>query len=197
MTKCILHSQFHTTPSRHIINHFFNSQTQAGIDSNKLGLSLLTTSPTMLQDDHSHPNTPASPLVGYGLPANSESQSGMTPREIKQQRLDTMQKDPYFIPRLMRRVLLTKGREVTPKQVYWNFSYRDRPSVALIHQVMKELDAKGLGTYGRNERKTTFAKKQPWSVQSLLVSYGINIERYEHQYHAKDVQEPTTYTQLK
>jgi hypothetical protein len=138
-----------------------------------------------LQDGVSpHPESPASSLTPLETDESVREPVGKSPSQIKQARLLNLQKDPFYIPRLMRRILLTKGREVTPKQVYWNFSYRDRPSVALIHQVMKELASKGLGEYGKNERKTTFAKREPWTVGNMLNTFGIDIQKYEKQFFA-------------
>ena len=143
-----------------------------------------------LQDGVSqHPDSPASPLTQLDIKETPMEQTEKSPRQAKQERIINLQRDPFYIPRLMRRILLTKGREVTPKQVYWNFSYRDRPSVALIHQVMKELANKGLGEYGKNERKTTFSKREPWTMGTMLNMFGIEMIKYEKQFYAL---EPTS-----
>ena len=140
-----------------------------------------------LQDGALESASPASSLVNLDNQEDGSRPSpAKTPSQAKQERLANLQRDPFYIPRLMRRILLTKGRDITPKQVYWNFSYRDRPSVALIHQVMKELASRGLGVYGKNDRKTSFTKHEPWSVGNLLSAYGIDTQKYEKQFYALD-----------
>jgi hypothetical protein len=115
---------------------------------------------------------PAFPAqLHYDNPAFSSS----LPRTPKQRR----QLDDADI---IRRILLYKGKEVSPRDVVMNVNGRWKAEA--ITGIMLDLQKKGAGTFFSRHRnhKGSFNKRPAEEILELLDEYKINVESYRQRY---------------
>ncbi len=116
---------------------------------------------------------------------------------MKEWKAASFSQDPNFETKLARRILLSKGQHVVPKQVYYSFTYTERPSVMKIKEVMGKLCQEGLGVMDqvqvdpkRKNKSTVFTKADPKVAGPLLEPYRIDMYKYSCQFF-KEVQNQT------
>ena len=75
----------------------------------------------------------------------------------------------------------------TACRVYTSFSSRCRPPVAIVQEVMQELQKNGLGFFKMVEKLKVFYEKSPeMDLQPKLANYGISLEEFTKTFNQED-----------
>jgi len=124
--------------------------------------STMTWSPTMLVFD------------SYSYNANG--------LRTKEKPLDRRPRRPLTDVDIIRRILLYKGREVSPRDIVMNVNGRWKAND--VTRIMLYLEEKGAGSFCKKNphRKGVFAKKPVTEVSEILDMYGIQAEVYCERY---------------